>query len=185
MATSSKSLAVALCFILAACTSPDTNNVTTVATDNHVTRAILRALIAEDSLTLTSRRGYTRSELAHLRPIRFLPSRKGTRALFPLSPPPDVFAVSLHDLLYDKHFFGPQDTLFLLQQGRQQQEQLLDTAFFVPGTRHSAWPQERPSAERFASYRFSRPLFSQDSLKAYLHLDHTGSGYAILLERRK
>lgn len=156
------------------------------------TMALLYSIISYDSIALSSKGVYSRPIVSHLRPVHL--KTKYIKA-GEIPPDPQTFYVSIFHLLRMKHedgtFFKQEDSLFLIQQQRQQRTSLLDTTLFVPGdlfaftdNEKKTWPVGYPDF-----YRFSLPLFSKDSLRAYIQRDHNceggcGGGSAYWLEKK-
>ena len=171
---------------MVACRPSEKKAVASSVLVDQATEAVVRAIILQDSLALSSKSHRSKPIASLLQPIEFIrPTGEG-------APPPPVraFAVSLRRLL-SYNFFPRQDSLFLLQQAQQQQEGLLDTALLAPGDLFPASPQGRKgkTTDPARFYRFSQPLFSRDSLHAYICLRYTcfscGSEYALFLEKSK
>lgn len=176
---------------MVACTPNEKKTVAASGLVDQATEAVVRAVIQQDSLALSSNSKRSKPIASLLQPIHLITS---TDAGTP-PPPVQAFAVSLRQLLshkyYRQHFFSRQDSLFLLQQAYRQQEGLLDTALLAPGDFLSV-SHQGPAVKRadpVGFYRFSRPLFSQDSLRACIYLNYTcfscGSKYALFLEKSK
>lgn len=176
---------------MVACTPSEKKAVAASRFVDQATAAVVRAIIRQDSLALSSNSHRSKPIASLLQPIHFIrPTSEG-------APPPPVraFAVSLHQLLsykyHRQHFFPRSDSLFLLHQAQQQQEVLLETMVLTPGDLLPASQLGRKgkTADPAGFYRFSQPLFSRDSLRAYVCLNHTcfscGSEYALFLERSK
>ncbi|RSK23803.1 hypothetical protein [Hymenobacter metallilatus] len=156
------------------------------------TMRLIRSLLVQDSFLLSSKGSYSKPIVSHLRPVNLITDypKSNVPAL------PKTFDITLRQLLYYKHqgipFFSQRDSLFLIQQHQNQHTGLVDTTlfaaddfFWLQDKENRAWPKEH-----LDYFRFSLPLFSQDSTKAYIQMDHNcaggcGGGVAYFLKKEK
>lgn len=132
--------------------------------------AILQTVIRNDSLALSSHNPRARPILAQVEPLHFLNYRIDSGSGIERIPlPPGFFGV--RDLLDLEHnnlpFFTQNDTLFLIQQGLNKQKGLLDSTL-IPA--HDLTYTLTQSGDKQV-YVLSLPLFSQDSLRAYMQVN--------------
>ncbi|GAB3244743.1 hypothetical protein GCM10027346_42660 [Hymenobacter seoulensis] len=149
---------------------------------------LIEALIRHDSLALSLPGGRGQPIMNYVVPLRLLVQ------VNPQTYSPGHETVILRSLLHLKYaggvFFTQQDSLTLVQQAQQQQEARLDTTRLTPGDWLNPQVFKRLEKQMMepAYYRFSQPLFSRDSSRAYILLNNfcvfCGGGIAILAERK-
>ncbi|TGE20920.1 hypothetical protein [Hymenobacter metallicola] len=150
--------------------------------------AILQTVIRNDSLALSGNSPRARPILAQVQPLHLVNNRVPDVIEGPPLPP-GYFAIGLKELLYLRHnnrpFFTQNDSLFLIQQGLNKQKGLLDSTRFAPND----LTYNRSLSVYREIYGLSLPIFSQDSLRAYMQVDHycrhmCGGGTGLLLVKK-
>ncbi|AIZ65401.1 hypothetical protein PK28_17160 (plasmid) [Hymenobacter sp. DG25B] len=174
------------------CTSPDAKQKLGIPIVGAETQVVLESLIQHDSLALSSSGSSGRPILSQLAPLGLIVQAPvDTGFLHTTIRLDSVTLRSLLRLKYlDGFFFTSQDSLALIQQAQQQQMARFDTTRLAPSDWLSpqALERQKKQQEERPYYRFSQPLFSSDSSRAYLLFDYhcigCGGGVAYLVERK-
>ncbi|RSK43324.1 hypothetical protein [Hymenobacter perfusus] len=177
---------------LFSCTPQDKKADVSTDTVGRATHAIVLTILKHDSLLLSSRSGHAGLLAYCLQPIELILHYPKTNIP---PPPPKDFTVYLPSLLrytyQNQPFFSRQDSVFLLQQGRQLRAGVLDTMLFTQGDliTDSDSGAGKKLRELDNYYRITLPLFSQDSMRAYIQVDRIctgcGRGSDLFLEQKK